>query len=292
MVSQQLLKRASKRLPKGIRSIARDLYHRHRHWAHPAMKKFGTVQDLYYWVRDGDLDTLLLIQNYFSALYPQVDTATDATVSLYSPQGQLLGTKGFSLGAFGCGRFRASDLLRELGLPDEHTFGTLEVHISIPRAVLDHIRDQGSVYFWDRFYLGYLNARGQTCFVHGVDKTRIYTDGRPSPVDWYQPGRSLQWAPEIPVDIGIYERFTVIMLNRTRRATQTTLTVSDEDDASLSWSAEIPPYGIHRFALTGENTAGLKPTELRMRINGMATQWGRPLVFKEFPNGAISAMHC
>jgi hypothetical protein len=71
-----------------------------------------------------------------------------------------------------------------------------------------------------------------------------------------------------------------------------TLVLSDSEDKSLSWGAEIPRKGVQRFELTRENTAGLIPIELRMRIKGMATQYGRPVVFKEFHNGAISAMHC
>ena len=54
-----------------------------RHWAHPGLKEIGTVQDLYFWASDGDLDTILLLQNYFSALYPLLDTATTGSVSIY-----------------------------------------------------------------------------------------------------------------------------------------------------------------------------------------------------------------
>ena len=42
----------------------------------------------------------------------------------------------------------------------------------------------------------------------------------------------------------------------------------------------------------GDETHPLEASELRMKIDGMATKYGRPMVFKEFRNGAISAMHC
>ena len=111
-------------------------------------------------------------------------------------------------------------------------------------------------------------------------------------MDWYETPETRDWAPEIPVNIEDYERFSVVMVNRTSRRTTATLTLSDTNDRSLSWSDDIPPKGVRRFQLTPEATAGLAPVELRMRIEGMATQFGRPVVFKEFPNGAISAMHC
>jgi hypothetical protein len=287
-----MLRRVYRRLPGSWRPFAEKLYYRGRHWAHPALKKFGTVQDLYYWVEDGKLDTLLLLQNYFSALYPALDTETDGTVTLFSKDGEALGTSPFSVGHLGCARFRVSSLLKGLHLPDEHTYGTLEVHIAIPKAVLSHIRSQRSLYFWDRFYIGYMTRQGQTCFVHGVDKTHIYRDGQSEPIDWYETPKDYQWAPETPVNIDDYEKFSVVMVNRTARRTSVTLTLADTKDESLSWSQDIPSKGVRRFELTAEDTSGLAPVELRMRIKGMPTQYGRPVVFKEFRNGAISAMHC
>ena len=71
-----------------------------------------------------------------------------------------------------------------------------------------------------------------------------------------------------------------------------TLTLSDVDDNSLLWEAQIPPKGVHRFEFDQEIAATLHPKELRMRVKGMATQFGRPVLFKEFSNGSISAMHC
>ena len=86
--------------------------------------------------------------------------------------------------------------------------------------------------------------------------------------------------------------FNVIVTNRTSRPTSISLTLSDSNDNSVSWTARVPSIGVHRFELTAESTADLMAGELRMRIKGMATQFGRPVVFKEFRNGAISAMHC
>ena len=291
-MDQEILKKVAGYLPNGLRSVARKAYYLNRHWAHPALKKFGTVQDLYYWVADGNLDTLLLLQNYFSALYPALNSETDGTVSLYDKDGEALGIRPFALAHHGSAKLRVSSLLRELGAPTDDTFGTLEVRIAIPTDVLAHLQDQTSIYFWDRFYIGYSTSLGQTCFVHGIDKTHIYQEGKSARAGWYKNTKGHQWAPEIPVNIEDYQRFSVIMVNRTSRRTTATLTLSDTNDGSLSWSEDIPPKGVRRFQLNPEATAGLAPVELRMRVEGMSTQFGRPVVFKEFPNGAISAMHC
>ena len=292
MVTENILKRIATYLPADVKSWGKKLYYRDRHWANSSLKNFGTVQDLYYWVSDGNLDTLLLLQNYFSVLYPLLRTDTKGIISLYDSSGEFLAGKPFSIAQFGSAKFRVSRLLKELLVMSEAAYGTLEVKIEIPDDVLNYIQEQKSVYFWDRFYLGYTNASGQTCFVHGVDKTHIYHEGKPDPVYWYKPRKGREWAPEIPVDIDDYEKFDVIMLNRTEKKSNVTLVLSDIHDKSLSWAAEIPSKGVHRFELTKENTSDLAPTELRMRVKGMPTQFGRPIIFKEFSNNAISAMHC
>jgi hypothetical protein len=256
------------------------------------MKRFGTVQDLYYWVADDNLDTQLMLQNYFSPFFPALDTATAGTVSLFDRNGLPLGEKPFSLEHCGSVKYRVSELIAEWRRIPDDLFGSLEVNIAIPEGILNHIQKQHGLYFWDRFYIGYSNNKGQLCFVHGIDKTHIYHQGTSDAVDWYETPENHQWAPEIPVDIDEYQRFNVILLNRTSSPADVTLTLSDKEDESLSWRAEIPPKGVHRFTLSRENTEPLASSELRMRVEGMATQYGRPMVFKEFRNGAISAMHC
>lgn len=292
MINQAVMRKVAQRLPSPLKALAKIAYYRGQHWAHPDLKQIGTVQDLYYWVSDGNLDTLLVLQNYFSALYPQSETATDGKVTVYDADGAALGFKTFDLGVNCCAKFRVSALLEEFGVIPGAEFGTVEVHINIPDGVKELLKNLKPFYFWDRFYIAYTTNLGQTCFVHGVDKAHIYRDGRQNPTDWYKPSQEWDWVPEIPVNIDEYKKFSVIMVNRTSGTSEVTLTLSDTNDKSLSWSREIPAKGVRCFDLDSDMTASLNPTELRMRVTGMATQYGRPAVFKQFPNGAISAMHC
>jgi hypothetical protein len=287
-----LIGKASKFVPSGLKPLAKRLYYRDRHPIHPSLKRFGTVQDLYYWVSDGNLDTVLHLQNYFSAFFPELETSTTGTISMFDQNGVALGITLFAVAHNGSTKFRVSELIGTNGVSSCTTFGSLEVKMAIPQPVLDRVKDQHSLYFWDRFYIAYTNNQGQMCFVHGVDKTHIYHEGATDPVDWYGPPGDHQWAPELPVDIDDYQKFSVVMLNRTSSPSVVTLTLLDELDESLNWTAEIPPKGVHRFELNKEATHPLTPTELRMRIEGMPTKFGRPMVFKEFRNGAFSAMHC
>ena len=279
-------------MPDSLKRLAKRIYLRGGNWAHPSLKGFGTVQDLYYWVVDDDIDTLLLLQNYFSAFYPEIDTATVGKITLRDHAGIVLGGKTFAIPHQGGIKIKVSSVLEELNRSVSDRYGTLEVHIEIPDAVLHRIQNLESLYFWDRFYIGYTTSRGQTFFVHGVDKTNIYQEGSPDPIGWYKKANNHEWAPEIPVDIMDYDEFTVILLNRTDQTTHMTLVLTDRADNFLSWGRNVPSKGVSRVALNQENTSALERTELRMRLKGMATEFGRPILFKRFPNGAMSAMHC
>jgi len=232
---------------------------------------------------------LLLVQNYFSVFYPNMNTDTEGTITLFSHDGHELGRKTFQLGQHACEKIKTSSLTSELGISPEHTYGTLECRLAVPPQVLQEV---GPMYFFDRFYIGYLNKKSQPTFVHGVDKTYIYREDRPRTDLWYSAPEALEWAPEMPLLMADYQRFSVIMLNRVTKPVEMALVISDWDDRSMKWEATIQPRGVHRFELTAENTAGLDPRELRMKIEGMATHRGRPLVLKEFSNSAISVMHC
>ena len=89
-----------------------------------------------------------------------------------------------------------------------------------------------------------------------------------------------------------YQKLTTVMLNRTSVDSETTLILKDGQDNTLSWSVEIPSQGVRKFEITPQDTSGLDPNDIRMMVTGMASQFGRPMVIKEFPNGAVSAMHC
>ena len=279
-------------IPDSVKQSVKAVLFRGGLWNQRRLSGKGVINDLYYWVSDGRRDTLLPLQNYFSVLFPDLETRTEGTLSLFSPQGRLLGEKDFPVERCGVAKLRIRSVLKELGIRSPEGYGTFLVILEIPRAVLELLPQQEPFYFWARFYVAYLSPDQQPCFVHGVDKSVACPSGGRAPMPFYPAGKRYAWLPEIPVDMDLYERLWVILINRTSRPARLTLTVSDAQDRSKRWAARILPSGVHRFELTPENTRELLLQELRLRVDGMPTPWGRPVVFKEFRNGAISAMHC
>ena len=281
-------------LPPSIKSTIRRVFFKNSHPNHLALKGVGAVQDLYYWVADGRFDTLLPIENYFSVFFPKLNTATSVSLTMFDSMGSTIGKHALHLSHLGCVMLRVSDLLNGFDQKGKAVcaFGTLLCDIAVPSSVQAAVASAQPFYFWDRFYIAYVNQVGQPTFVHGVDKTIICPTGNHKTTLWYSPLRKFQWAPEIPINMAEYEKFSVIMINRVSRPSKIRLVVEDSNDRTMAWEAVVEPMGVHRFELTADNTAGLHPVEMRMRVEGMTSQWGRPLVFKEFPSGAISVMHC
>ena len=262
---------------------------------HPAMIGRGTVQDLYYWVSDGRVDTTILLNNVYSVFFPHLQTATTGTVTVYDPQGVRLGEVGLPVGHLQCEKLVLSRLLRQWqpsGGPAPQ-FGTVLCALTIPPAVLEALASRlGPFYFWYRFYIEYVTAAGQPAFVHCVDRTTVVRHGRSKPALWYSRRQARDWAPEIPMNVEEYRRLFVILVNRTPQPVRMTLLVEDDQDRAERFPAMIPAGGVHRFELSRQILHRLAPRGLRMRVCDMPTTWARPVLFKEFANGTISAMHC
>lgn len=255
----------------------------------------GTVQDLYYWIADGQTDTIVLLNNFFSDFFPTIKTATTGTLTLLDANGSQIGTTSVSVPHLGFRKLRVSHLLSEwLGEnTGKITFGNMYFTLDIPEAVTQRLVDiPGPFYFWHRFYIEYVRSGAQPAWVHCVDKTYVHRLGSTRLKRWYPSPIVRDWAPEIPFILENYRQVQVILANRTHKPAKPILSVRDTKDNEKSFPAVIAPNGVHRFVLDRKTLEGLAPDALRLKMRGIPTSWSRPLLFKEFRNGSISTMHC
>ena len=54
------------------------------------LKKFGVINDLYFWRTDNEIKTIAPIQNFYSPLFPNLNTKTKGHVWIWDNQGKLL----------------------------------------------------------------------------------------------------------------------------------------------------------------------------------------------------------
>ena len=292
-----LARQLASRLPSGAKRRLRRVFRGRANPYFPAIRDVGCVEDIYFWIADGEIDTVIPLENFYSRLFPDLDTATRAEIILYDPSGITLGSFGHDVDHMAAPSLWVSDMLAEMrprlaGAPA--TFGNVVWHLALPAPVRRRIADIGeSLLFWDRGYIGYAGLDGEVAFVHGVDKTLVVSaDG--VRLNWpIGEGDSFTASPELPVEFSEYHRLEIIVQNRDSETRMVTATAIDQAGAARNWVAQVAARGVHRFRLDRDDMEPLDLTApARLRIDGLPTRYGRPIAMKRFARGAFSTMHC
>jgi hypothetical protein len=263
------------------------------HPAVPEVKGLARVLDMYVWIADGKIDTIIPIHNYFSVLFPDLDTRTQAHVELFGAQGDKLGETDIPVPQMATPTVSVLALLQKLGIAGQ-TFGNLVWDLHTPEPVRRQLAATNEPFLlWDRSYIGYVGSDGQTSFVHGIDKTWVVKEDE-ARIPWpMRKSDRFTASPEIPLMLAETTSTEILVQNRAAAARTINLSAHDQSGQSRSWSASVPARGAHRFVMIPGELKGLNLTQpLTLRVEGLPTRYGRAIVFRRFTSGAISAMHC
>ena len=280
---------AKRRLRRLVRGSANPYF--------PGVRGVASISDLYFWIADGELDTVLLLENYFSRLFPDLDTRTETTVEFLDADGRTVAKHRQAIDHMAAPVLRASEVLADAGSVLRGTadaYGNVIWYTAVPAAVRAHMAELGEdMLFWDRGYIGYLGPNRQIAFVHGVDKTAVaMSDLRRAP--WpIGPEDTFTASPEIPVEFSEYASLEMIVQNRDTRPRTIDLQVMDVGGRELNQSKTLQPMGVARFMLNADMMDGFDASvPFRLRCTGLPTRFGRPIALKRFHDGPISLMHC
>jgi hypothetical protein len=257
----------------------------------PQFRRFGTINELYFWRLDRDIDTVAPVQNFFSFLFPHLDTATEGWLWVYDRDGKQVAQRRFEVPHAGMHVLRLSEFVdRGLG------HGTLMWHLRMPdRIATDPEVRANLVYFTDRGYLLYEKSGCQPCFIHGVDRYAVFQRQEEERYDlFYAGGRGTRsWVAELPLRRGMQEELEVVLLNRSAQQHEFSVGVHRNGGEQIhSARAAVQPRGAGLVLLNADVLSRLGDTEGYLRIDGIPTQWGRPALMRHFAGGAISTMHC
>lgn len=259
----------------------------------PALRKYGTVQDLCFWRIDQGIDTVLLIQNFYSIYYPHLNTKTRVSIRCYDSRGEILCQNTYPLETRETKRISVRDLLSSVPLSE--SYGTLMWHIALPEEVASQKEcADNHAYFTDRGYISYEKLNSQACFVHGIDRYAVFQKTDFDEFShYYSPSSSFSWNGEIPISIELgCEKLDVLTINRTSKHAEISLDLLDNASNTIqSWNENVAPRGaflksiekdvIESFAAPGS-----------IRIRGVPTEWSRMIIMRHFQGDAISVMHC
>ena len=261
-------------------------WQRQRHF-----RKFGSINELYFWRLDHDLDTVAPIQNYFSNLFPEVDTKTRGQVWIFDRNGLEISALDFDLPSHGMHQVRISDLIDR-----EYGYGTFMWHIRIPDSIakLEVVR-KNLIYFTDRGYICYEKNHAQPAFVHGVDRYAVFQEQfmQSSELFYGHPDKEWSWTPEFPIQAGMQSAIDVMLLNRTKGPCECAVTLyRNGGDKVFETTQKLMPRGGVILPLGSEVLQQLEGSGGYFKVSGLPTQWGRPAITRHYHCGAISVMHC
>ena len=257
----------------------------------PALRRFGSVDDLYPWRVDGGIDTRLFIQNYFSFFFPSLDTATEIRLWLNDAEGRELGRKTLPLGRMATADVSVKTWLETLGSTTES--GTLLWHVVMPAPVAVLSADQHA-YYTDRGYIAFIKDGVQPSFMHGIDRYAVFQERATQTTDRFYPeGASYSWRPEIPLGPGLgCERLDVMTVNRSERPVTLELLVLDGAKAVVEMRQKtVAARGFFLETLDGPLLARLADRGC-LRVCGLPTPWSRVMILRHCPGGSVSPMHC
>jgi hypothetical protein len=254
-------------------------------------RKYGSINELYLWRLDYGIDTVAPIQNYFSNLFPDLETTTHGQVWIYDRNGVEVARREFELPHRGMHLVRISELVER-----EETYGTFMWCVRMPDSVANQaLVRENLVYFIDRGYICYEKDNSQPAFVHGVDRYAVFQrqDMESRDLFYDEPERGRAWTPEFPIKADMQYSIDVTLLNRTHDVTDCLLTLHRNGGEKIFEAARtIQPRGGALLSLDKSKLDLLKGDTGYFMLNGLPTHWGRPAITRHFSSGAISVMHC
>lgn len=257
----------------------------------PALRRYGTVDDLYPWRVDGGLDTRLFIQNYFSFFFPTLDTATEIRLWLNDAEGRTLGRKTVPLGRMHTADVSVKAWLDSLGRNE--SAGTLLWHVILPPAVAALGAGQHA-YFTDRGYLAFIKDGVQPSFMHGIDRYAVFQERETETADRFYPqGGSYAWRPEIPLGPGLgCVSLDVMTVNRSERPVELKLLILDGGKSVVETRRQtVPARGLFVESLDAGLLVRLGDRGC-LHVSGLPTPWSRVMILRRCPGGSVSPMHC
>lgn len=250
-------------------------------------RRCGSISELYFWVVDDDVNTVVPIQNFFSIFFPSLNTGTTGTLWVYDEFGNEIFRESFSINRNAIVSFDIKNLLNI-----KSGYGSLMWKIDVPAEVLkmDIVR-KNKIYFADRGYISYVKNSTQSSFIHGVDRYAVFQYNNSKFDNYYKVSEENRvWVPEFPVDPNMQKDLKLVMINRSRDECEFQLQIFSDKNILLGEEVKkISARGVCIFNVRQELLDGSCG---HLKVKGLSTPWGRPAVFRSFENGSISLMHC
>jgi hypothetical protein len=252
----------------------------------------------HYFIEDRGLHSRVHLQNFWSALWPDVDAPAVAHIELRDAAGQRLGAVDRHVPRFGQLFLEVSGLLEEVGSTAGE--GTVAIDLEPPDQVrerFDVIPKVADAELNTPFWMSYYDATENYMYVHSIEKVRGPVYGAPAALrvmrgrQQHDGGRWRSWRLLDAEDLA---EVHVVTINHADAPGHTTVGLyTPQDRPIVERRLEFGPRQLHRVEFTADDIApGLGDAEhVRIGLNPMLTTNGKPYVIMRYGDGPLSLHH-
>ena len=248
-------------------------------------------------IEENGVHSRLHLHHFYSMFLPDVAEPVDVHVRVYDADGSQLGTVTRTLAPFSSLLLRMADVLEELHA--QPAFGTVAVDVvpaeSYARALVD-AGPEGAM-AQSPFWMGYYDDTGSVAYVHSIDQFygEVFGVGRLAGLAyrarWHRGGR---WSSKRLIDADGLLRADAYLVNHSPAAGHTTIRWLTHPDGAViaEHSAKVNAHGALHVSVGSDDLRGAGKVErLRLEVDGLLTDNGKPYVMVRYRGGPFSLHH-
>jgi hypothetical protein len=258
----------------------------------------------HYFIEAEGLHSRIHLQNFYSTFWPEVDAPATAHIHVYDADGQAIGTTEREIARFGCAFIEARDLLAELG--SDARQGTVAIDLEPSGEVRKHFDELPApdvVEVRTPFWMAYYDDGENYMYVHSIEMLEGQIFGTTKPVEWHvnrgtaAAADAGAWRSWRLLESAGLDELQVVAINHRAAPGATTVGVYTAGGGAVAERRlEFEPRQLHRVRFTREEIAeGLErlggPALLRVGLDPLLTNNGKPYVLMRYDNGPLSLHH-
>jgi hypothetical protein len=249
-------------------------------------------------IEEEGVHSRLHLHHFYSMFLPDVNEPVDAHVHVFGADGRRLGTVTRRLQPLTSLVLPMTEVLAELSSPA--TLGSVAVDVEPSDAYARKLVELGpqNARAQSPFWMGYFDDGGSVAYVHSIDQFygAVFGVGRVAGLAyrarWHRSG---EWASKRLIDTAGLRRADAYLVNHSSSAGQTTIRWrAHPDGATLAErTVTVQPHGAVRVGVTAEDVASASTSvkRLRLEVDGLLTENGKPYVMLRYRDGPFSLHH-
>jgi hypothetical protein len=249
-------------------------------------------------IEEEGVHSRLHLHHFYSMFLPDVNEPVDAHLHVFGADGGRLGVVTRRLQPLTSLVLPMNKVLAELRSPA--TLGSVAVDVEPSDAYARKLVEIGpqNAMVQSPFWMGYYDEAGSVAYVHSIDQFygTVFGVGRVAGLAYRaRSHRSGDWASKRLIDTTGLRRADAYLVNHSSSAGQTTIRWrAHPDGATLAErTVTVQPHGAVRVGVTAADVARAStPVErLRLEVDGLLTENGKPYVMLRYGDGPFSLHH-